>query len=293
MWFVDFRLAERQLGIHTMLSVEVEHAERAEFNRPFGSVQVEHGLSSTVMAKFTVAQWQKPLITWLDYDGALSTDVISDIDLLLSKAASNSVILVTLNASRRTYRSKAPGTPGREHTAVGRIEELLGASSVGAQHQAKQNAVGTWSDVSDQDFPQVFAEAMLTYMQHRTLTKARVEGTVPLRFYPLYSLHHNDGADMITIGGALALEDANSPWNKSLEAHPMIGGPDGPKFKRIDMIPLTMKEKIALDECLPMPEGEAAFLAKAKSSGLKLADAEMIKYRQFYRHFPVFIETPL
>jgi hypothetical protein len=64
-------------------------------------------------------------------------------------------------------------------------------------------------------------------------------------------------------------------------------------YQRLDLIPVTIKEKIALDSCLPEPSGDAAYLANAKAVGIKLSDDDMLKYRKFYRHFPVFVETPM
>lgn len=293
MWFVDFRLAERLLGIHTMISLEVGHAERAEYNRPFRSVQVKPGLSGTTMASFSEEQWQTPLIAWLDYDGPLVDDVIADVDLLLGKAAPNSVVLFTLNAERKTYRTKRPdGILEREETAVGRVEGMLGVGAIGARYQPTANPAGAWTDVPEQDFPQCFAEALLTFMQHRTFSMARTYDGKPLHFYPLFCLHHNDGANMVTVGGALAPELDASPWPDALRAQPILADVHGEvQYTRLDLVPLTVKEKITLDACLP--EGEAAFLTKAKDLGLKVSDDQMMKYRRFYRHFPVFLETPL
>ena len=46
-WFVDFDMAHRELSIDTMISIEADDVvfRRAEFNKPFRTVEVIHGLS--------------------------------------------------------------------------------------------------------------------------------------------------------------------------------------------------------------------------------------------------------
>ena len=296
MWFGDFRLADRQLGIRDMISVECDQAARADYNRPFGGVQVIEGMSGDAIKAFPQERWQRPVIAWLDYDGALTEDVIADVDGILQNAAPNSVLVITLNGTRGTYRARrTDGMHTREETGVGVIESLLGGSSIAARFQPTQTPAGAWRDVTDGLFPECLADAVSTYMQHRIMRLARTHAGQRLVFYPLYLLHHKDGTDMVTVGGAIAPEMDDSPWHKSLASQRILagGGGNAATFNRLDLIPLTIKEKMALDTCLPIPQDDQAFLAQARQIGLQLADAEMMKYRRFYRHFPMFVETPL
>ncbi len=56
-------------------------------------------------------------------------------------------------------------------------------------------------------------------------------------------------------------------------------------------MPVTLKEKIMLDECLPTPAEDEALLASAKNAGLKLADDVLKKHKKLYGDFPAFVET--
>ena len=78
MWFVDFVLAHRVLGINDLSSVELKNPDRAEFNRPYACIAIRVGASSTVLEAMTDVEWNKPAIVWFDYDGVFDEDARSD-----------------------------------------------------------------------------------------------------------------------------------------------------------------------------------------------------------------------
>ncbi len=295
MWFGDFRLAHRRLGIDRMVSVEYsDHATRAEFNRPFAGIKVEPGDCNTVMTKMAPETWDKPVVAWLDYDGHLDGDVVKDIDLILSKAQPNSAVILTVNAARGTYRVRRQDPPlKKEETSVGVVGGFLGAGSIPARYDPKP--IGkTFADVGAEEFPEFLTEAIAAYMEHAVVSGAREVGGKRLKFLPLYRLHHRDGADMVTVGGALVTEETEAIWRQSLARQSLLCDAAGqPAYCRLDLVPVTVKEKIALDECLPDAGNGATFMAAAKTAGVALSDIEMAKYRKFYRHFPVFVETTI
>jgi hypothetical protein len=296
MWFGDFRLAHRRLGIDNMVSVEYgDHAARAEFNRPFAGVRVEPGDCNAVMTRMTPETWDKPVIAWLDYDGYLNDDVVKDIDLILTRAKPNSVVVITVNAARATYRVRKPGGLIQKHeTSVGVVSGFLGEGSIPSRFDPQPTGTGTFTDVPEAVFPEFLTEAIAAYMEHQVVSGAREVDGKRLKFVPLYRLHHRDGADMVTVGGALVTEDTESTWRDCLARQSVLCDATGqPAYCRLDLVPVTVKEKIALDECLPDVGDGTNFLAAAKAAGLALPDAEMAKYRKFYRHFPVYVETTI
>ena len=296
MWFGDFRLAHRRLGIDRMVSVEYsDYATRAEFNRPFAGVKVVPGDCNAVMTNMSATAWSKPLVAWLDYDGYLNGDVVKDIDILLSRAQPNSAIVITVNGARGTYRVRKPnGLTEKRETSVGVIETFLGTGSIPTRYDPQANAVGSYIDIAEAKFPEFLTEAIASYMEHQVVASAReVEGQ-RLKFVSLYRLHHRDGADMVTVGGAIVTEATEAVWRECLARHSVLSEDTGdPAYCRLDLVPLTVKEKIALDECLPDTGDGSGFLAAAKAAGVALPDPEMHKYRKYYRHFPLFVETTM
>lgn len=334
MWFADFRLAHRLLGMNQMISMEKEqHADRAKFNSPYYSIEVKGGMSSDSLKAI---DWSKPVIAWLDYDGTLDSDAAADLKQILQNCLADSVVIVTLNANRDSYRTRGVNGPrARKQTALGQVESMLVPGVVPARFEPVNTGVGH-GDVKEEDFPEFLADSVLAYMTHlvnRGGGQITDETSTPetATFLPLFNLCHKDGVDMITVGGAVTA-GARSAWHheivqfaQQLHAVPpkdnmegaiSLDGPEmpgdatevqdivrreEPESKsptrivdqlRLDLVPITLKEKLILDACLPDSSTEA-FIERAKESGVCLDPAELGKYWRHYRHFPVFMETPI
>lgn len=294
MWFADFRLAHRLLGLHRMISMEhAQYAPRARFNSPYHSIEVKGGNSTAILESIN---WSIPVVVWLDYDGTLETLVARDLRFVLEKCAPDSVVLITLNAARGSYRPKKEGRRDRIDTALGQVEYMLTPGVVPARFEPS-SATASHGDVREEDFPEFLAEAVLSYMLHVVVgnggrllpDSAEVQ---PVNFVPLFNFCHKDGADMITVGGAVAGAD-DSVWRTKVAVGVELSDEQGlPSHQRLDLVPLTLKEKLVLDSCLPEAE-QATFLVRAKNSGIQLHEAELQKYWRHYRHFPVFFEAPV
>jgi hypothetical protein len=95
-YFADFQLFHQTLGLDDMISIEREdqYKPRFEFNRPFRCVKIKYGESSDVLAALS---WEKRSLVWLDYDGKLEASVISDLQSIVQKVVSGSVVSVSVN----------------------------------------------------------------------------------------------------------------------------------------------------------------------------------------------------
>jgi hypothetical protein len=297
MWFADFRLAHRVLEVGRMISMErSEHADRAAYNNPYSSITVVGGDSTQTLKGRDNAYWQTPHIAWFDYDSRLTQEVVEDLYLFVDKCAAESVVIVTLNSARGSYRPSLAGADqkrGRKETAVGQVEALLSAAVVPPRFEpGPPNAAGVSPDIGEKFFPEFLAEAVLVALKHRIAAGGREVSGEPLTFVPLFNFCHEDGVEMITVGGAVATTSGSAKWvNDVAEGIPMSEAGDLPLHQRLDLAPLTLKEKMALDTCLPHPEEE--FIEKAKGAGLMLHDSELTKYWKYHRQFPVFFESPL
>lgn len=292
MWFGDFLLAHRLLDLRDMWSIELEeNSDRANFNKPYGNIVIKPGRSSSVLKAVTDDEWNKPCIAWLDYDGVLNRDVAFDVDTLMRKAAGPSIVLVTVNARRDSYRLPIPGEPSLKIPAIDTVSEIVGADCVpGSFGQLGKTAAGISIDVSENNFPEFLAESILNFMVHKLAISGRYIGDLPAKFVPLFNLSHVDGVCMVTVGGAIA---SSSDASTLSEALPEFAGIDPttqqPRHKKLDLVQLTVKEKMALDRVLPADE--QGFTDLAKQAGIKLPEEQLQKYRECYRHFPVFAES--
>jgi hypothetical protein len=102
-WFTDFVMVHRRLGVCDMISMENKPigAIRAKYNAPFKTVKVEEG-DSTVLLRLLARRRsakRRNWIVWLDYDGTLTPEVIEDIGIVIGAAPAGSVLLVTLRTN--------------------------------------------------------------------------------------------------------------------------------------------------------------------------------------------------
>ena len=90
-FFVDFIMFQKFLGIHRMLSIEFSKKirKRVKFNRPLGSIRTEHGRIGDF-----IPHLNKDLkhFVWLDYDYPIDENVITDVILATSELPCASIL---------------------------------------------------------------------------------------------------------------------------------------------------------------------------------------------------------
>jgi hypothetical protein len=283
MWFADFLIAHRFLNLTDMWSIEKKDPARAEFNRPYKTIKVHAGTCSDVLKRISKKDWSKPCVAWLDYDGALNTEVKDDLETFASKAAPLSIIVATVNSAWLTYRPLTSGAAARD-LARSTIEAILGSATL-ADEFSKPRSDGS-REVSKKDFPEFLARSLMNLLVHKVTVSGRSTGDQLMTFLPLFSYSHDDGVEMATVGGILCPQNISGAVLKAATGDPSASL----KHKHLDLIQLTIKEKLLLDRILPEID-TPLYYREAKTSGLKLTEKEISKYRECYRHFPVFSET--
>jgi len=96
-FFVDFIMFHKILGIHRMLSVEFSKKikKRVKFNRPFRNIKIEYGRIGEFIP--SLSKDLKHMV-WLDYDYRLNRDdVLTDVILACSELSCGSILLVTVD----------------------------------------------------------------------------------------------------------------------------------------------------------------------------------------------------
>lgn len=84
-FYTDFRLFHKDLNICDMVCIEgdVDDEERFRYNKPYKCVNLIMGHSSDILPKL---DWEKPTISWLDYDDKLMPFMFSDIRTIINNA---------------------------------------------------------------------------------------------------------------------------------------------------------------------------------------------------------------
>ncbi len=95
-YFVDFILFHKLLGMSKFLSLEKSTGltSRIEFNKPFKCVDVKMESASSAIPNLST---DRRHILWLDYDGIIHKDFLSDIQSAMTVLSAGSILLVTVD----------------------------------------------------------------------------------------------------------------------------------------------------------------------------------------------------
>src|SRR6266853_1699837 len=274
-WFADFLLFHKLLLIEDMISIErTDYADRAEFNRPLRCIRVEAGDTSKVLPDLDLSARES--IIWLDYDSDLRGPVLQDCRIVCGEAKGGSVFLVTLGAHVNQIKN--------QKDQADRQLEPLAALKFFAPDLVPAGIEP--SALSLSRFPKTLADILIAHMHHCT-RKANPDK----RFIPLFKFVYRDNAPMVTVGGMILEGDAEKLLDQC-RLREKFEYVTGEREFEISVPPLTVKEKIALDQLLPHAQDLRLDDATQKL-GFELTEQQLRAYQKFYRQYPLFGEMQL
>jgi hypothetical protein len=266
MWFTDFILMHRVVGISDMVSIEIEKSreKRVEFNKPFGCISVKMGEAASHLGDVLE---QKKSLVWLDYDGGLKNALTGDIETAVGAMESGSIILVSVNAMAEQLKGNFLDEV--ELPPIDYLRAICDSDLTGIDSKR----------LTRNDFPILVSQILTDRIKAATL--AHKPGC---EFFPIWNFLYADDAQMITVGGMIA--------DRQDEATLHASGLD--KFSFFNSVSpfeisvpiLTDKEKKALDKLLPSTAD-----IKPKVLDFELRPKEILAYQKFYLEYPVFNET--
>ena len=266
MWFEDFVLLHKQLGICDMVTIEreVSRRKRVEFNKPYSCIEVVMKDASIALGELRA---DKPSIIWLDYDGTLSSALNGDIRTAVGTALPGSIVLVTVNSNVRQLDGNM-----RDGEMLSPRDYLLDICD-GDDLAEKAEAV------SRNGFPEL-VRAIL----HRRLNSAILEQRPGIEYCPIWSFQYADDSEMVTIGGMLCgPTEAQVLRDSNIQQLDFVS-PTTAFEIRLPI--LTQKEKRSLDQLLPYINPP-----DLDSLDFEIKQAELDAYRRFYIEYPVFNEA--
>ena len=266
-WFSDFILAHKRLGIDDMTSIEIDEVtyKRAKFNAPFRTIKVLHAHSSVALDEIASvkAARKKPWVVWLDYVSGPTKEVREDIDRIIDTAPMGSALLVTLNVVGRTVGSGLEGR--RDH-----LRDLFGDAIA-------EDAL--LADFQEDNLPAVVAACVTAYIS------SRCQRLVQRTYLPAFNMAYRDNAQMLTIGGFFPAA------RHEKELRTIVARKDWPGFPThpIETPPLTPKELTTLQRILPsrgvLTDADLARL------GFALEEGMLDVYCAHYRRYPSFFQV--
>lgn len=265
-WFTDFTLAHKLLGVDDMTSIEGSDIgyQRACFNAPYATVKVKHGYSNDVLPDLykEASLAGRPWMVWLDYDYELNESARDDIRSLIENAPENSIVLVTFNGNEGKY--------GRLSDRPGRLKTLLGSLVPD----------GLTPEACKDDLMQVtLANLSLDFMKSIAADLARPGG-----FVPAFRVIYKDSTPMVTVGGVLPAKGAARAASDVVNEANWPGRP----ATRVTAPHLTMREAATLQAKLP----STVKLSRAVVQGLgfDLEDEQIEAFQSYYREYPAFAQ---
>lgn len=272
-WFADFHLAHRLLGISTLISIESDDVKfsRAQFNRPFKNVEVLHGTSGDVLPGLLSDESlsQRPWVIWLDYDRPLFLEELDDLQTVAAEVPSGSVLLTTFNARKTNYNTDT----SEKTTRVDFLRELFGDDLTVDLDLAAVDR--------QPDFYATITRLVQEMIQSKAITSGHEGGYVPM-----FDVKYSDGVEMLTVGGyfpSAAMVDASRA---------LAASDEWPGFQKdaISLPSLTMKEVMAIRSLLPASDALSR-TSVAASLGFELQESAIKGFAKHYLRFPVYSDV--
>lgn len=284
LYFADFVLFHRSLGIESMVSIEarVEDKVRFDFNNPFECIKVVMGHSNKVLPSVNVGQ-QKSII-WLDYDSELTTSVLQDVDCVMMEAQPGSVLVITVDAESK--RLEEPLSFDKDELEmewpVDPVEQLR--RLVGERNMPHDLEKGELRGVGVRG---VYYRILTASMEDALAARnARPGSKEKVLIRQIFHFSYADGAEMLTLGWMIFAEEQKDRMAKCDFEHVEFCR-DGAEPYRIGSPKLTYREMRHLDRQLP------AVRVSDLDVPCCIPKEDIGAYMRTYRWFPSFAEADL
>jgi uncharacterized membrane protein len=273
-YFSDFILFHKFLHLEDMVSIEKdEHAkERFEYNKPFGCINIKYGDSCEILPALA---WDKKSIVWLDYDDPLEIKVLNDIDLLISKLVSGSILIVTVSAEPERPSEEGLSREEINKHRVSKLHERLPPEKIPINLQPSDLTGKKLSDLYKRILDNQLEQSIINVNSARSAKEK-------LCYKQVFNFRYADGCRMLTVGWLIFEQhfseiadqckfDNNFHVEKSNEAY------------EIKVPNLTIKEIQHLDGQMP-----ASNCDDLNRICIPLKDVK--SYAELYKYFPSFVE---
>lgn len=268
-YFVDFALFHRYLGLTRMTSVEGDMGirQRVEFNCPYKLINVVHDDISAQIARLSS---ERRHILWLDFDSILTEELLNAVQLAATQLSVQSILLVTVDV-------EPPGRP-----EDGRAQWN---PTAWMRHYRREAGAHFWRGISRRDF----ARDALPATNARILQAVIDEG---LRerdadFIGMFSFLYADGHRMLSVGGMIGGEEDRRRIQSLDRKELFFIRDDITKNPFLIRVPLvTRKERHHLDQNMPCRKDWSPSAFEMKSDDIE-------DYSTIYRYYPAYAEMLL
>lgn len=272
-WFSDFILFHRSLGVRDMISIESSTAvqQRVADNAPF-RIALKFGHSSRELRRL---DWTGRKFIWLDYDDRLDKSKLSDLRFIAGRAVSGTLLAVTVRADAAREFDQDKDSNDDAVDALGVLDRFKENFDL-AQFPpdlAEEDLIGA-------PFSHL-CRTMMTTEIGAGLDVRNGATADPMRFRTVCSFNYGDSVDMTTLVGLFHTEgDKGLADLCGFNQLDFLGDPNVPI--EIEVPLLTVKEIRQLDSQLPLGLGVDLNFGS-------MPEGEGRKFQKFYRYFPSYV----
>lgn len=267
LWFSDFTLFHRLLGIKEMISIDKSGAkDRLEANLPFGCIKLHLQSTNAALPKL---DWKRKQFLWLDYDDPIEVSMLLDAKTVATRASSGTVLAVSMQSESAKEVEEVKGDEGV--TAIERFRDRFGRERVPPE---------IWGDdLVSWNFAKLSRALIAGEIEAALATRNAGEAPADaMKFEPICDFEYSDGAKMTTtVGIFVAQRDAN--LFQACEFGSLDFLDHNGRLVHIEMPKLTVREIRRLEQQLPSIGG-------ASLVGVPLKDVK--QFAALYRYLPNF-----
>lgn len=272
-WFSDFTLFHRALGIKDMISIEqaTGAAKRIEANKPF-KIDIDFRTSSDALPGLS---WDRRSFLWLDYDDPLSTDMLLDVQTVANRACSGTVLSVSVQCHKSPAIAEAERDRATDQTAPDAVERF--------RQQFGRDRVPSSlfeDDLTGWPFGELSRSMLISEIEKTLAARNGSAGQRKMRFDVVCEFEYEDGAKMTTVV-VVFFEDADEGKLTDCGFAHMDFLKSGKKLVRIPVPKLTIKEFRQLEQQLPLAAGSELECGE-------IPPGEASQFAEMYRYLPNF-----
>lgn len=268
-WFTDFVLFHRTLGVREMVSIErqVDARPRIDANKPFASVRIDYRSSSLALPDL---DWTRRHFIWLDYDDPLNVDMLLDAQSVTARARSGTVLAISVQCQKAAEIAEAERDVGGP-SALARFEGKFGRERVGA--------LVTETDLYGWRFGKLARRLISQELQSALVARnAGLEHDQVAAFQPICSFEYEDGVKMTTVVGVFVSHAEAFQYEAChFQALDFVADPARPV--RIPFPKITPREARLIEQTLPWPAGTVQQVGAVPPS-------DAAAFAAFYRYWP-------
>ena len=275
-YFMDFKLFHKILGINNMLSFEKGDSSRPQFNNPYDFIKIEEGDFSDRYN--SVVDFNKKIFFRLDYECSLSNDIIKDIDNIVRSKITKWGTILSLS-----LHCQLPLNDEKKEEYINKFREEWSWYLTRKKNSQGKEELPKFKHVTQENLAQKYIEIL------EGKVKDCLRGR-ELDYIILYEYNYRDWSKMFTIWFLL------DSWEKIAELKRNFWSVE---MVEIDAPVLTLKEKVAFNVNLNRIQkiltgrSQNKDVKISKKLGYHLKNREVKAYLKYYKEYPHFTEVTI